>query len=153
MNIVVGIDPGDKNTGYVSLDGESGAIRGRATLDTSHALAFISGFETIQKATGDLIYVCMEVFQLYPEQQRVRAWSSFPIIEEIGAIKYILGQAHIPLQMGRPPDINRFMKKRPVPKEIPRSGGGEHQVSAYRLAEYMRIMYVPELSQLRNPVQ
>ncbi len=148
--IVVGIDPGDKHTGLVTIDGATGALRGHHTVEYDQIIAAVEAFQMIEEKTDDRIYICMEIFQLYPGKQQALAWKQFEVVELIGIIKYLARKQGHPLQMGRPPDVNRFMKKREVPSEIPRSGGGEHQVSAYRLAEYYRIMYLPEAIELRD---
>ncbi len=146
-DIIVGIDPGDKHTGIVSLDAKTGALRGFQTITYDETVAGVEAFNRIHMQNDDRLFACMEVFQLYPGRQgQAQAWSSFPIVELIGIIKYLCKSYGIPLQMGRPPDINRFMKHRSLPGQIPKSGLGKHQVSAYRLAEYYRIMYYPEVA-------
>ncbi len=144
--IVVGIDPGDKHNGLVSL-AEDGAVRGTQTFDYDDLITAVEAFPQVEEKLDVKIYICMEVYQLYPQQQRYQAWNDFPVVQIIGVVKYLSMKNDHHLVMARPPDVNRFMKYRQVPKSIPRSGLGAHQLSAYRLAEYYRVMYLSKQTQ------
>ncbi len=136
---LVAIDPGDKFVGFVELpDDESDLFLS----DTFNPGRTVSRLELLLSIPEPSLVsrVIVERFQLYPNRTKFKAWSGLEVIELIGVIKYLCEKAEIPCLMVAPPDVNAFWRNREIDPTIKKKLHTKHEVSAYRLGEYARVL-------------
>lgn len=133
---LLAIDPGDKNTGMVRLREEDGVLVGHYTWDPNEVM------EYFLQATGLLFSrIVVERFQLYPGVAQKKGWSGVEAVEVIGMTKLFARMREIECKLVGPPDVNAFWKKRVISPAIKQALQPPHEVSAYRIGEYVRTMY------------
>lgn len=134
---LVAIDPGDKNTGMVRLRESDGVLIQHYTWDPDEVLEYFTD-------TADTILlsrVVVERFQMYPVVAMKKGWSAVETVEVIGMAKLFARLVGVECKLVGPPDVNAFWKKRVISPAIKHALQPPHEVSAYRIAEYVRTMY------------
>jgi hypothetical protein len=139
MSTLVAIDPGDKYTGFVELPDDELDLFSADTFNPEQTVARLELLLPIQEPRL-VSRVVVERFQLYPNRVRFKAWSGLEVIELIGVIKYLCKKANVPCLMVAPPDVNAFWRNREIDPTIKKKLGTKHEVSAYRLGEYARVL-------------
>lgn len=135
MSYLLAIDPGDKNTGIVRLQEDNGLLIYHETLDPDEVLTYFNTFDYV------LSRVVVERFQLYPGVAQKKGWSGVEAVEVIGMAKLMARTKGVPCKLVGPPDVNAFWKKRIISPSIKLDLRPPHEVSAYRIGEYVRTMY------------
>lgn len=135
MSFLLAIDPGDKNTGIVRIQEDNGLLVDRDTLDADEILNFLHSFDLV------ISRVVVERFQLYPGVAQKKGWSGVEAVEVIGMAKLMARTKGVPCKLVGPPDVNAFWKKRIISPSIKLDLRPPHEVSAYRIGEYVRTMY------------
>ena len=136
MGFLLAIDPGEKNTGLVCLREENGELISHETMDPDQVLDFFTGETFFYYAR-----VIVERFQLYPGLAQKKGWSGVEAVEVIGMAKFFCRVRKIECKLVGPPDVNAFWKHRTIPSETKDTLQPPHEVSAYRIGEYVRMMY------------
>ena len=136
---LIAIDPGDKFVGFVEIPDDELDLFSANTFNPEQTVTRLELLLPILEprlATR----VVVEKFQLYPNRARFKAWSSLEVIEVIGVIKYLCKKAEVPCLMVAPPDVNAFWRNREIDPTIKKELHSKHEVSAYRLGEYARVL-------------
>ncbi|KKM81975.1 hypothetical protein LCGC14_1324280 [marine sediment metagenome] len=141
MTYLIAIDPGDKHTGVVELN-EDGTRIQSYTYDPALTVKMLEDNLNFGASEHNepLARMVVEKFQLYPNRTKFKAWSGLEVVELIGVIKYICKKAEIPCLMVAPPDVNAFWRNREIDPTIKKRLHTKHEVSAYRLGEYARVL-------------
>lgn len=135
MSFLLAIDPGDKNTGIVRLQEDNGSLIHHDTLDSEEILGYLRYFDLV------ISRIVIERFQLYPGVAQKKGWSGVEAVEVIGMAKLFALFQGINYKLVGPPDVNAFWKKRVISPAIKQALQPPHEVSAYRIGEYVRTMY------------
>ncbi len=136
MGFLLAIDPGDKNTGLVCLREQNGDLITHETLDPDEVMEFFTSKTFFYYAR-----VIVERFQMYPGVALKKGWSAVETVEVIGMAKLFCKLRGIECKLVGPPDVNAFWKKRVISPAIKHALQPPHEVSAYRIGEYVRTMY------------
>ncbi len=136
MSYLLAIDPGDKNTGVVSLREADGTLMGNNTWDPDEVIEYL-----LDNSGMTFSRVVVERFQLYPGVAQKKGWSGVEAVEVIGMAKLFARIRGIECKLVGPPDVNAFWKKRVISPGIKHALQPPHEVSAYRIGEYVRTMY------------